>query len=73
MDTFLTALPSMLNIFGLMLLLMHIYACLGCTLYGKIDPPYEGDGLTPYTNFQNWGNAMWLLFVTLSKLGHGVS
>ncbi|ACO64315.1 voltage-gated ion channel superfamily [Micromonas commoda] len=65
-DTFLTALPSMLNIFGLMLLLMHIYACLGCTLYGKIDPPYEGDGLTPYTNFQNWGNAMWLLFVTLS-------
>ena len=56
----------MLNIFGLMLLLMHIYACLGCTLYGKIDLPYEGDGLTPYTNFQNWGNAMWLLFVTLS-------
>ena len=65
-DTFLTALPSMLNIFGLMLLLMHIYACLGCTLYGKIDGPYEGDGLTPYTNFKNWGNAMWLLFVTLS-------
>jgi hypothetical protein len=45
---------------------MHIYACLGCTLYGKIDGPYEGDGLTPYTNFKNWGNAMWLLFVTLS-------
>ena len=31
-DTFLTALPGMLNIFGLMALMMHIYACLGLSL-----------------------------------------
>jgi hypothetical protein len=65
-DTFITALPGMMNILGLMLLLMHIYACLGCTLYGSISGPYEGDGLTPYTNFENWGNAMSLLFVVMS-------
>ena len=65
-DTFITAMPGMLNILGLMLLLMHIYACLGCTLYGSVPGPYDGDGLTKYTNFQNWGNAMSLLFVTMS-------
>ena len=65
-DTFITALPGMVNILGLMLLLMHIYACLGCTLYGSISGTYEGSGLTPYTNFENWGNAMSLLFVVMS-------
>ena len=65
-DTFLTALPGMLNILGLMFLMMHIYACLGCTLYGDIPEPYPGDGLTAYWNFHNWGNAMSLLFVSLS-------
>ena len=65
-DTFLTALPGMLNIFGLMALIMHIYACLGCTLYGDVPEPFPGDGITQYTNFQNWGGAMSLLFVSLS-------
>ena len=41
-DTFITALPGMVNILRLMLLLMHIYACLGCTLYGSISRTYEG-------------------------------
>jgi hypothetical protein len=65
-DTFITALPGMLNVLGLMVLVMHIYACLGCALYGDIPEPYPGDGLTRYTNFQNWGNAVSLLFVSLS-------
>ena len=65
-DTFLTALPGMLNILGLMALMMHIYACLGCTLYGDVPEPYPGDGLTRYTNFQNWGSAVSLLYVSLS-------
>ena len=65
-DTFLTALPGMLNILGLMALMMHIYACLGCTLYGDVPEPYPGDGLTRYTNFQNWPSAVSTLYVSLS-------
>ena len=65
-DTFLTALPGMLNIFGLMALMMHIYACLGCTLYGDVPEPYPGDGITRYANFQNWTAAISLLYVSLS-------
>ena len=66
LDTFLTALPGMLNIFGLMALMMHIYACLGCTLYGDVPEPYPGDGITRYANFQNWTAAVSLLYVSLS-------
>ena len=54
---------------GLMTLLIHIYACLGCSLYGTaIPPPYTGGsiGLTPYTNFRDWASAVALLFVVLS-------
>lgn len=66
-DTFLTALPGMMNILGLMGLMMHIYACLGCTLFGDIPLPYPNvAGLTEHWNFHNWGNAMALLFVSLS-------
>jgi hypothetical protein len=68
-DTFLSAIPGMSNIFFLMLLLMHIYACLGCALYSSIPEYYDGAnafGLTPYTNFQNWPNAIALLYVVIT-------
>jgi len=66
LNTFLSALPGMVNIMMLMALLMHIYACLGCTLYGSLAGPYLGNGLTAYTNFKDWPSAMMLLFVVLS-------
>jgi hypothetical protein len=65
-NTFLSALPAVINIMMLMALLMHIYACLGCTMYGSIAGPYHGIGLTPYMNFTDWASAMSLLFVVLS-------
>jgi hypothetical protein len=65
-NTFQSALPGVLNIMMLMALLVHIYACLGCTLYGSIAGPYHGVGLTRYTNFTDWRSATSLLFVVLS-------
>jgi hypothetical protein len=55
------------NIGVLLFLLMFMYACLGVTLYGTIDAPFGfPDGLNKYTNFKQWPNAMFTLFVVFT-------
>ena len=67
MYTIISALPGVSNIGVLLFLLMFMYACLGVTLYGTIDAPFGfPDGLNKYTNFKQWPNAMFTLFVVFT-------
>ena len=67
MYTIISALPGVSNIGVLLFLLMFMYACLGVTLFGNVTAPFGfPDGLNKYTNFKNWPNAMFTLFVVFT-------
>ncbi len=48
-------LPSMMNVFSLLTLVLFIYAVLGCYLFSNIT---IGDAMGDFYNFSNFGNAM---------------
>ena len=48
-----------MNVGALLVLMFFIYAVLGVFLFGEI---LEGEFITKYNNFWNWGNAMLCLF-----------
>jgi hypothetical protein len=53
------SLPSLLNVFSLLLLIFFIYSILGAFIFGDIT---RGVIINDYTNFQNFGIAMISLF-----------
>lgn len=57
--TFMTTLPAMANVGGLMMLFVYIYAVLGVFLFAPIK---HNGHLTIHVNFENIGNAMLTLF-----------
>jgi hypothetical protein len=57
--TFITTLPAMANVGGLLLLFVYIYAVLGVFLFSEI---MYSDHITVHINFENIGNAMLTLF-----------
>lgn len=59
-QTFLTTLPSIINVGSLLLLLIYIYAILTFQLFApiKLSPP-----LNDYINFQTFGNSLLTLFI----------
>lgn len=52
-------LPSMMNVFSLLALVLFIYAVLGCYLFGDVT---EGDAINEFYNFGNFANSILLCF-----------
>ena len=48
-------LPSMMNVFSLLSLVLFIYAVLGCYLFGELT---TGDSINDFYNFNDFGHAM---------------
>ena len=59
LETLLITLPSIMNIGALLLIVFFIYSLLGVTLFGEVS---SGDVIDEWTNFQNFGNALLILF-----------
>jgi hypothetical protein len=57
--TMLQLIPALMNVSLLLLLLLFIYACLGMGLFGTVA---YGEVIGPDTNFQDFGNALLLVF-----------
>ena len=58
-DTLIVTLPHLMNVGGLLLLILYIYAILGMQLFAKIK--LQDLGLTQRWNFQNFFNAFLML------------
>lgn len=57
-QTIMFSLPSLLNVFSLLMLIFFIFAVLGVFIFGNIT---EGDVIDDYTNFKNFGFGMMIL------------
>ena len=57
------ALPSLMNVFSLLVMMIFVYACVGMNLYNTVQ---DGDYVTPYCNFRTFGYSMLTLFRCLT-------